>query len=452
MRQAVGRLPPDRLLELHEQHPGHYPVLLESIGDDARLGRHDLLFALPGERLVRHADGSLSGPGAGAGRGTFLDALDAWWRDERETSASCDGLPFCGGWFVYLGYELADEVEPRLRLPRSLLPRAVAWRMRAALLRDRASGEVIACADPGMHDLLAARLESDLALTGNAPGSAADHRPLEIVEDEPQLFLEGVGAILGSIGRGDVYQANLSRGWRGRLPEGLDATMLYRRLRTANPGPFSGSARLPGFTLLSSSPERLLRIEGSTVSTRPIAGTRPRGSTTASDASLRSELSLNDKERAEHVMLVDLERNDLGRVCRGGTVRVDEFMTIESYATVHHIVSNVRGELREGVTPGEAIAAVFPGGTITGCPKVRCMELLAALEQSPRDAYTGSIGYLRRDGGLDLNILIRTIVLRDGMVEFRTGAGIVADSQPEAELAETRAKARGLLRALGGDR
>jgi anthranilate synthase component 1 len=151
-------------------------------------------------------------------------------------------------------------------------------------------------------------------------------------------------------------------------------------------------------------------------------------------------------------MLVDLERNDLGRVCRGGSVRVDEFMTIESYATVHHIVSNVCGELREGVTPGEAIEAVFPGGTITGCPKVRCMELLAALEHSPRDAYTGSIGYLRRDGGLDLNILIRTIVLRDGTVEFRTGAGIVADSQPEAELAETRAKARGLLRALGGGR
>jgi anthranilate synthase component 1 len=150
-------------------------------------------------------------------------------------------------------------------------------------------------------------------------------------------------------------------------------------------------------------------------------------------------------------MLVDLERNDLGRICRGGTVRVDEFMTIESYATVHHIVSNVRGVLREGVTPGEAIAAVFPGGTITGCPKVRCMQLLADLERTPRDAYTGSMGYLRTDGGLDLNILIRTITLRDDAIEFRTGAGIVADSLPEAELAETRAKAGGLLRALGSE-
>jgi anthranilate synthase component 1 len=321
--------------------------------------------------------------------------------------------------------------------------------MRGALLRDRVTGEVIACAERGAEDLLAAQLQSGSVAASELTGATLTDLGLELDEEEPRRFLDGVGAVLEAIARGDVYQANLSRGWRGRLPATASPAVLYRRLRAANPGPFSGSARLPGFTLLSSSPERLLRIEGATASTRPIAGTRPRGATSDSDASLRTELSLNEKERAEHVMLVDLERNDLGRVCRGGTVRVDEFMTIESYATVHHIVSNVRGELREGVTPGEAIAAVFPGGTITGCPKVRCMELLTELEQSPRDAYTGSIGYLRRDGGLDLNILIRTIVLRGETIEFRTGAGIVADSLPEAELAETRAKARGLLRAIG---
>jgi anthranilate synthase component 1 len=158
---------------------------------------------------------------------------------------------------------------------------------------------------------------------------------------------------------------------------------------------------------------------------------------------------LNEKERAEHVMLVDLERNDLGRICRGGTVHVDEYMTVETYATVHHIVSNVSGELRSDVTPGEAIGAVFPGGTITGCPKVRCMGLLAGLEAAPRDAYTGSMGYLGLDGSMDLNILIRTLTVAGDRVEFRTGAGIVADSVPEAELGETRAKAQGLLRALG---
>jgi anthranilate synthase component 1 len=222
-------------------------------------------------------------------------------------------------------------------------------------------------------------------------------------------------------------------------------------LRTANPAPFAGIAALPGFQLLSSSPERLLEIRDGFASTRPIAGTRPRGGTSAADDTLKRELVLNEKERAEHIMLVDLERNDLGRICRGGTVRVDEFMTVESYATVHHIVSNVRGELRDGVTPGQAIAAVFPGGTITGCPKVRCMQLLAGLEAAPRDAYTGSMGYLGVDGSLDLNILIRTLTVADRRIDFRTGAGIVADSDPAAELDETRAKAQGLLRALGSE-
>jgi len=303
-------------------------------------------------------------------------------------------------------------------------------------------------------DGLVAGLAVDLAdLAGDVPEATGTAPPLrfDVVEEPPERFLRGVVDVLEAIARGDVYQANLSRGWRASLPAGTSPEALYRRLRDANPAPFAGIARLPGFTLLSSSPERLLRIRGSVASTRPIAGTRPRGDSAATDETLRTELGLNEKERAEHVMLVDLGRNDLGRICRGGTVRVDEFMTIETYATVHHIVSNVSGELRAGVTPGEAIAAVFPGGTITGCPKVRCMELLADLEGTPRDAYTGSMGYLGLDGSLDLNILIRTLAVRDNGVEFRTGAGIVADSRPEFELAETRAKARGLLRALGSE-
>jgi anthranilate synthase component 1 len=155
------------------------------------------------------------------------------------------------------------------------------------------------------------------------------------------------------------------------------------------------------------------------------------------------------KEQAEHIMLIDLERNDLGRICRPGTVRVDEFMVRESYAHVHHIVSNIRGELREDVTPGQVIRAVFPGGTITGCPKVRCMQIIAGLEQQARGAYTGSMGYLNRDGSMDLNILIRTMTVTADQIRLRAGAGIVADSRPQAELDETRAKARGLLRALG---
>jgi anthranilate synthase component 1 len=186
------------------------------------------------------------------------------------------------------------------------------------------------------------------------------------------------------------------------------------------------------------------------VQTRPIAGTRPR--LDGDDAAERiRELVDHPKERAEHVMLIDLERNDLGRVCVPGSVEVNELMVVESYAHVHHIVSNVRGQLRDGVTPGEVIRAVFPGGTITGCPKVRCMEIIAELERAPRGAYTGALGYLDTNGDLDLNILIRTLELVGNGVRLRAGAGIVIDSDAEAELAETRAKARGMLRAFGID-
>ncbi|MGI9248743.1 MAG: chorismate-binding protein, partial [Woeseiaceae bacterium] len=178
-------------------------------------------------------------------------------------------------------------------------------------------------------------------------------------------------------------------------------------------------------------------------------GTRPRSENDARDNSLSAELFSHPKELAEHVMLIDLERNDLGRVCDAGSVEVDEMMVLESYAHVHHIVSNVKGRLRDEVLPGQAIAAVFPGGTITGCPKVRCMEIIAELEQGPRGAYTGSFGYLNRDGSLDLNILIRTMVKQGNSLTFRAGSGIVADSDPDAELEETRAKAKGMLKALG---
>ena len=438
--------PEDALLGLHHRFPDRYPVLLESVGGEPALGRHDVLMALPGERLVRHPDGRLEGPVDGQAR--FLDALDAWWR--RESAETTDSVPFAGGWFLYAGYELAVEVEPTVALPRPSLPSAVAWRMHGAVVRDRETGQVSFHARGGQAAALEAAATADHALAL----AEAHRRPEPLIvgaieEDPPARYTDGVRQVLAAIARGDVYQANLSRGWRARLAPGASATDLYRRLRSANPAPFAGIAALPECTLLSSSPERLIRVRHGEVGTRPIAGTRPRGASARDDETLKLDLVLDEKERAEHVMLVDLERNDLGRICRGGTVEVDEFMTVETYATVHHIVSNVRGRLRDDVTPGQAIAAVFPGGTITGCPKVRCMQILAELEGGPRDAYTGSMGYLGLDGSLDMNILIRTLTVRDDVVSFRTGAGIVADSQAEAELAETRAKARGLLRALG---
>ena len=192
-----------------------------------------------------------------------------------------------------------------------------------------------------------------------------------------------------------------------------------------------------------------MKVSNRTISARPIAGTFPRSLDPDHDQALARDLLRHPKERAEHVMLVDLERNDLGRVCRAGSVRVKEFMTLESYRHVHHIVSEVSGELRAAISPAQIMRAVFPGGTITGCPKVRCMQIIAELEQTPRMAYTGSMGYINRDGSLDLNILIRTLVQQGREISLRAGAGIVADSIPQRELAETRAKAKGLLAALG---
>jgi anthranilate synthase component 1 len=249
------------------------------------------------------------------------------------------------------------------------------------------------------------------------------------------------------IAQGDLYQANLSRRWRGQLAPGVEPWEVYARLRATNPAPFAGLAALGGLTLASSSPERLVRVVGSDIETRPIAGTRPVAGDSA--AARRRELLGSAKERAEHVMLIDLERNDLGRICLPGSVAVRDFMAIESYAHVHHIVSGIGGTLRPGVSPADILRAVFPGGTITGCPKVRCLAVIDELEGEPRGAYTGSMGYLNRDGSCDLNILIRTIEIQGGQLGFAAGSGIVADSDPASELAETRAKARGLVLALG---
>jgi anthranilate synthase component 1 len=317
--------------------------------------------------------------------------------------------------------------------------------MRAALLHDHASGASRIVCEPGATaeaEQLLADLEGvDLAEPGPRQRVAGT-----IVEDDPGAYLAACRRTLGHIAAGDVYQANLARRWRLSLPEGLAPGALYRRLRAANPGAFAGSAMLPEFSILSSSPERLVRVLGRRVDTRPIAGTRPRGA--REDEEVITELTGSPKERAEHVMLIDLERNDLGRLCEPGSVQVDEFMIVESYAHVHHIVSNVSGLLRPDVEPGGVVRALFPGGTITGCPKVRCMQLIGDLEGIGRGAYTGAMGYLALDGSLDLNILIRTMTVQDRQLELRAGAGIVADSDPERELEETRAKARGMLLAL----
>ncbi len=438
-----------------------------------------------GECLRLGADRQVSGPHA-AGADGFLHALEAWWRALRlppsDAAASPSvaappsiaappstavSLPFTGGWLLYLGYELSAEIEPRLKLPPSPDPViALAIRTPAAWVCDRATGQAWLVAEPGSEALLTGfeNHVREAAAPCSARTPPADRFPegafpvgaFEVHEEDPARFLESVSRSLDYIAAGDVYQANLSRQWQvSCVGRPLDPTAIYERLRLANPSPFAAMMRLGSFSLMSSSPERLLSIRAGIVSTRPIAGTRPRGISPEADAALVESLLSNEKERAEHIMLIDLERNDLGRVCVGGSVQVDEFMVPETYAHVHHIVSNVSGRLRDEVSPVQVIRALFPGGTITGVPKVRCMEIIAELEGTGRGGYTGSLGYLNRDGSCDLNILIRTLTAdlaaRPAALTFRAGAGIVADSIALQELAETRAKAKGMLRALGLD-
>jgi anthranilate synthase component 1 len=438
-------------LGLISSHPERYPGLLESsapIGPAMGGGRFDLLPISSGEILRLGGDGRMSGPHAHGATG-FLEALERWWQELRIPTQTAP-VPFTGGWLVYLSYEIAGEIEPSLTLPRSTDPiAALAIRAPAAWIRDRQSGRAWVVAEQGFDHLLE-RFAEDVRDCAHLHDGRMTG--FQVEEEDPQRFLESVRRALDYIAAGDVYQANLSRGWGGRSPTTIDPAALYRALRAANPSPFAAILRDADFAVISSSPERLVSSHGGVVSTRPIAGTRPRGASPERDAALIESLLNNEKERAEHVMLIDLERNDLGRVCLGGSVRVDEYMTVESYAHVHHIVSNVSGLKLDAVTPVQIARAMFPGGTITGCPKVRCMEIIAELEGVGRGAYTGSIGYVNRDGSCDFNILIRTITAHGPAFGFRAGAGIVADSDPTHELAETRAKAEGLLRALRATR
>jgi anthranilate synthase component 1 len=436
------------LLELHRANPARYPHLLQSTAN----GRYDILFAFPGDSLRLDTGGSLHLPGEAAPKsGDFLEHLDSWWGETRATVSAGPDLPFTGGWFVFLAYELAAQIEPSLRLPvaAGALPVAIATRFRAAVVVDHDKGITSVVGEQDQQSSVAQIVTDTRALPPPQENAVAEVNVEEVHEEAPQQYLDAVARIHDYIHEGDVFQVNLSRRWRIKLEQAVDAAVLYANLGIHNPSPFSGLASWPDAAIISSSPERLVTVHGRTVETRPIAGTRPRSATAARDVGYSDELMSNPKERAEHIMLIDLERNDLGRICVPGSIEVNELMVLESFAHVHHIVSNVRGTLREEVLPGQVIRAVFPGGTITGCPKVRCMEIIAGLEDEARGAYTGSMGYINRDGSMDLNILIRSMVYSGNELQLRAGAGIVADSVAQAELEETRAKARGLLHALG---
>jgi anthranilate synthase component 1 len=438
-------VPADVLRRLAARFPERYPVLFDSAADGP-LSRTSILVAEPRAALWLDSDGRVGAEGFTPRGKDFLEALENWWLSER-LPASPQSFPFVGGWAVFLSYEAAQEIEPLLRLPRSSLPwTAFALRVPCALIHDRTTNKVFAVAEPSAADAVD-RIEADARAI--VASTLAEVSVESVTEEDPAAYLGRVVRAKEYVRAGDIYQANLSRPWRVELTREPDIGALYSRLRKANPAPFAALAQWRGATILSSSPERLVRINDGHIDTRPIAGTRPRSRRPGDDIAEMTELAAHPKERAEHIMLIDLERNDLGRVSEPGTVRVDELMTIESYAHVHHIVSNVSGELRSDVTPIGALRAVFPGGTITGVPKFRCMQIIAELEGIGRGAYTGSLGFLGRDGSMDMNILIRTLSVQGRTVELRAGGGIVADSDPHRELEETRAKARGMLAAFG---
>ncbi|WP_342601270.1 anthranilate synthase component I family protein [Psychrobacillus sp. FSL H8-0483] len=289
-----------------------------------------------------------------------------------------------------------------------------------------------------------AGLASRVFLPGIATEVVEDHAELH-VSVSPVEFEEAVRKIQHYIAQGDVFQVNLSV----RQSKELQAPpiAMYEALRAFNPSPYMAFIHSPEFAVVSGSPELLVKKKSTELSTRPIAGTRPRGKSDAEDIDLANELIENEKERAEHVMLVDLERNDLGRVSTYGTVEVDEFMVIERYSHVMHIVSNVKGTLRPGTSNTEIVQAMFPGGTITGAPKIRTMEIIEELEPVRRGLYTGSIGWLGFSGDLELNIVIRTAFIQDGMAHIQAGAGIVIDSIPGAEYVESLNKGKALWQA-----
>jgi anthranilate synthase component 1 len=386
----------------------------------------------------------------------FFSELNNIWKTEKLSQLDIYDddykIPFFGGWFIYLGYEMAREIESKVDIPDSpfILPDAFAARVSTAIIYDNIKRKLFLVSDKknGFEEDFENILDDISNINPDEIRSKTSGK-IEVVskgsKDEHQ---KQVRTCIDYIYEGEIFQANLSRLWNFKINKDISDIDIYRQLRFKNPSPFAALVRYGNSSIISSSPERLLSINKDHLETRPIAGTRPRGRSGLLDIELSNELINSDKEKAEHLMLVDLERNDISRVCIPGSVKVDEMMTIESYAHVHHIVSNISGKLKKNVLPLDAIMAVFPGGTITGCPKVRCMEILGELEKEGRGPYTGSIGYLTHNGNIDFNILIRTMLMEKQSLYFRAGGGIVADSIPQNETLETEAKANGMLRTV----
>ncbi len=444
-----------------------YTYLLESVQGGEKWGRYSMI-GLPCRDvlIVRGQQVVLQRNGEVIEEHEVVDPLDFISEfQQRFRVPQIDGLPkFDGGLVGYFGYDTVRYIEPRLRKscpPDELnTPDILLMVSEEVVVFDNLSGKLhlIVMADPAVDDALAkaeARLD-ELRQQLRQPYSGPVGRPLQasthVKEDDfrslfgEQAFMDAVENIREYILAGDIMQCVISQ--RMQVPYQGDPVNIYRALRTLNPSPYMYCMNLGDFHVVGSSPEILARLEDGEVTVRPIAGTRQRGETVEDDLALERELLSDPKEIAEHLMLIDLGRNDVGRVAKTGEVSVTDQMVVERYSHVMHIVSNVTGKVKDGITAMDVLRAVHPAGTLSGAPKIRAMEIIDEYESTKRGVYGGAVGYLSWNGNMDTAIAIRTAVIKDGMLNIQAGAGVVADSVPRLEWKETMNKGRAMFRAV----
>jgi len=473
VEEVFTSLTAPELFELIKDRP--YSFFLDSGMDPQRLGRCSFLGGEP--FLVMSSRGSeitlIRGWEHEVQHGNPFDAMSKLLGMYKLDHYPAP-VPFLGGAVGYFSYDLCHFIErlPSTAIDDLKLPESYFAFYDAIMAFDHLEGRayLVATGFPEMEErqrlrrarmrleemkawLYAASPSQEASLPRRERLGEGEFQPIQenrrvLLKSNftPEEYIKAVDRVREYIAAGDVFQVNLSQRFEADLK--IPPYELYKRLRMVNPAPFASYLNFQGVTIVSASPERFLKVQGDLVETRPIKGTRPRGRDPVEDERLAQELTHSTKDRAENVMIVDLERNDLGRVCRYGTVKVAELAILETFPTVFHLTSTVVGRLRRGKSNIDLLKATFPGGSITGAPKVRAMEIIDELESTKRSVYTGSIGYLSFNEDMDINIVIRTFLIKEGKAYFQVGGGIIYDSDSEAEYMETLDKAKALIRAL----
>lgn len=454
------------LFRLFRNEP--YPFFLDSGMDRQKLGRFSflgfdpfLIFRSKGDLIQIIEDGKVKELKRDNPFYVLKTLFNRYKLETKDIS-----FPFIGGAVGYFSYDLCHHLEklPSKALDDLNLPDCYILFYDAVIIFDHLKDKtyIASCGFPKLDKYerskrakrrlgnIKERIDRASIITKNPINELPDVHPRGVHWNfKKEEYISAVERAKEYITRGDIYQVNLSQRFSCDIK--IPPSILFERLRAINPAPFSAYLDFKDVKIVSASPERFLCKKGRNIHTRPIKGTRPRGPDMIEDERLKIELLNSPKDRAEHVMIVDLERNDLGRICEYGTVLPTEFIILEAYSTVFHLVSTVSGILREDVDAIDCLVNCFPGGSITGAPKIRSMEIIDELEPTKRSIYTGSIGYIGFNGNMDTSIVIRTFIIKDDKAYFQVGGGIVADSDPEMEYQETLDKAKALIESLGGD-